>query len=124
MCIAQIETFMREGGDDKMETREMTQQVINFQKQILDNWDAAAVLVENQATSTVNWMFDTAVWMPAEGRQAMEQWMTIVKEERGRLKAQFDQGLAAAEKILAPAKAPAKPKTTATKKQKGEGDPQ
>lgn len=103
-----------------METREMTKQVIDFQKQILDNWDAAAALVENQATSTVNWMFDSAVWMPAEGRRVMEQWMTIVKEERGRLKAQLDQGLVAAEKILAPSKTPAKPKTTATKKQKGD----
>lgn len=103
-----------------MKSEETTQQVIDFQKQVLDNWDAAATLVENQTTSTLDWMFDTAVWMPEEGRRAVEQWMTVLKEERGRLKAQLDQGLATVEKIFgaSPAPSTAKPKSTPIKKKK------
>ena len=103
-----------------MRQEETTQQVIDFQKQVLDNWNAAATLVEDQATSTLGWMFDTAVWIPEEGRRAVEQWMTVMKEERGRLKAQLDQGLATVEKIFgAPdAPSPAKPKNTPIKKKK------
>jgi hypothetical protein len=103
-----------------MELKETTQQVLDFQKQVLDNWDAAATLVENQAASTIGWMLDTTAWMPEEGRRLVEQWMTVLKEERGRLKAQLDQGLAAVEKIYAPSEAPAaaKPKNTPIKKKK------
>jgi hypothetical protein len=103
-----------------MDSKETTQQVIDFQKQVLDNWDAAATLVENQTTSTLDWMFDSAVWIPAEGRRAVEQWITVLKEERGRLKAHLDEGLAAAEKIFVPANAPVaeKPKNTPIKKKK------
>jgi hypothetical protein len=103
-----------------MELKETTQQVLDFQKQVLDNWDAAATLMENQATSTLDWMLDSAVWMPKEGRRAMEQWMTVLKEERGRLKAHLDQGLTTAEKIFAPSQTPATttPKSTTIKKKK------
>jgi hypothetical protein len=95
-----------------MQPEETTQQVIDFQKQVLDNWNAAATLVENQATSTFDWMLDTAVWMPEEGRRA------VLKEERGRLKAQLDLGLATVEKIFGATEAPieAKPKTPIKKK--------
>jgi hypothetical protein len=101
-----------------MQPEETTQQVIDFQKQVLDNWNAAATLVENQATSTFDWMLDTAVWMPEEGRRAVAQWMTVLKEERGRLKAQLDLGLATVEKIFGATEAPieAKPKTPIKKK--------
>jgi polyhydroxyalkanoate synthesis regulator phasin len=100
-----------------MQAREMTQQVIELQKHMVDNWDEALALVENQAEASVNWMIDTATWMPEEGRKAVAQWMTIAKEERGRLKAQLDQGLSTVEQIFAPAEktAPATPKSSPIK---------
>jgi len=103
-----------------MQPREMTQQMIAFQKRMVDNWDEALALVENQTTASVNWMLDTAVWMPNEGRQAVAQWMTLVKEERGRLKAHLDQRLTAAEMIftLPQKSAPAKTKSNPIKKKK------
>jgi hypothetical protein len=100
----------------------MPQQVIAFQKRMIDSWDEALALVENQTTASLNWMLDTAVWMPDEGRQAATQWMTIAKEERGRLKAHLDQQLTAAEKMFTasetPAPTPTKPKSKPTPKKK------
>lgn len=108
-----------------MQPKEMTQQVIAFQKRMVDNWDGALALVENQTTASLNWMLDTATWMPDEGRKAVDQWITIVKEERGRLKSHLDQRLTAVEKIFTPPEKPVsekpvsvKPKTNPIKKKK------
>ena len=103
-----------------MQAREMTQQVIAFQKQMVDNWDEALELMENQTAASVNWMLDTATWMPDAGRQAVTQWMAIAKEERGRLKAHLDQRLSTVEKIFSPPAKPraAKPQSNPIKKKK------
>jgi hypothetical protein len=108
-----------------MQPKEMTQQVIAFQKRVVDNWDGALALVESQTTASLNWMLDTATWIPDEGRKAVDQWITIVKEERGRLKSHLDQRLTAVEKIFTPPEKPVsekpvtvKPKTNPIKKKK------
>jgi hypothetical protein len=103
-----------------MKPEETTQQVIDFQKQVIENWNAAVALAEDQATSTLGLMLDTAVWMPVESRRAVAQWMTVLKEERGRLQSQLDQGLAVVEKIFGAPQAPstAKPKNTPINKKK------
>lgn len=106
-----------------MEPKGMSKQMIGFQKQVLDSWHEAAVLAEDQTAVSVKWMLDTATWMPEQGRQAVEQWLLVCKEERGRFKAHLDQGLTIAETLFsAPeAPAPAKPKTkTKTTKKKKE----
>lgn len=107
-----------------MQPREMAQEMIAFQRRMVDNWDEGLALVENQTAASVNWMLDAAVWMPDEGRQAAAQWMTIVKEERGRLKAHIDQRLTAAEKIFTPPEKakPAETKSNPIKKKKETSD--
>ncbi|MDJ0781821.1 MAG: hypothetical protein QNJ22_07600 [Desulfosarcinaceae bacterium] len=110
-----------------MTPRELTQQVMDYQQQVLDSWNGALALAEDQTAASVRWLFDTASWLPEEGRRAMEQWVAVGRGERERLKAHLDQGLATVEKLLAVApaqapaasKAPKAPKTT-TKKQKKE----
>lgn len=106
----------------------MTRQMIDFQKQVIDGWHDTAAFMENQTSLAVNWMIDTAAWMPDEGRQAMEQWMSVCKKERSRFKAHVDQGLTMVEKIFveskAPAPTPAKPKSKpATKKKETPNEP-
>jgi hypothetical protein len=106
-----------------MQAREMPQQVIAFQKRAIDSWDEAMALVENQATASVHWMLDTAVWMPKEGRRVMEEWITLYKEERGRLKTHLDQQLTAAEKIFTPTKKPTSTSTSTSTSTKPKSSP-
>jgi hypothetical protein len=99
-----------------MELQKITKQVIDLQKQSIDNWHAALDLVEKQATSAVGWVIDQAIWMPSEGRQTIEKCMAAYSQERVRLKNYLNEGLAIVEKTFLGAKAPAKMKS----KQPGE----
>ena len=99
-----------------MELQKIAKQMIDLQKQSIDNWHTALDLVEKQTTSAVGWVVDQAIWIPNEGRQTLERCMTTYSQERARLKDYLNEGLAIVEKAFLGAKAPAKTKS----KQPGE----
>jgi hypothetical protein len=101
-----------------MEYDQIAKQVIDFQKISIDNWFSTVALVQDQAASAVGKMLDQTGWMPAEGRKAIQSWMSACTGERDRLKSYVDESFAGANKLLAkPRKtspAAAKPKATKT----------
>lgn len=94
-----------------MEMQKITKQMIDLQKQSMENWHTALDLVEKQATSAVGWAIDQAVWMPHEGRQTLEKYLKAYSQERIRFKTYVNEGLSIVEKAFSGAKVPAKVKT-------------
>ncbi len=89
-----------------MEYDQIAKQVIDFQKISFDSWFSTMALVQDQAATTVDKMLDQAAWMPAEGRKAIQSWMSACTSERDRLKSYVDQSFAGANKLLAKSRKP------------------
>ncbi len=83
-----------------METSKVTKQMIKFQKMTFDNWYSAMSLVQDQAVSTMDTMLGQASWLPADSRDAVQNWVGDIKDERNRFKGYVDNGFESLEKIL------------------------
>ena len=97
-----------------MDAMNVTQQMIAFQKQAINNFQRIWDFTQAQTADNLDRMIDQAVWIPREGRQALENWRTLMNQERDRFSAYVDQSLAMYEKMLTPSPAapPAKTKKT------------
>jgi hypothetical protein len=83
-----------------MDAMNVTQQMIAFQKQSFNNFQRIWDLAQSQTSGAVDRMMDQATWMPSEGRQALENWRALMKQERERFSAYVDQSFAIYEKML------------------------
>ena len=101
-----------------MDAQQVTQQMIAFQKQSLENVQRFWDLAQTQAAGTVDQLFDQAPWIPEENRHILDNWRTMVKKEQERLAAYAERGFAIYEKMFSPPTAPktTKPKNTAADK--------
>jgi hypothetical protein len=88
------------GGFVNMEYTQITKQMLNFQKMSFDSWYNAVSVVQDQAVSNMGMMLNQAAWIPEDGRNAIQSWVQISKEERNRLKSYVDMGFAAIEKSI------------------------
>lgn len=96
-----------------METSKLTKQMIDFQKQLWDNWNITLNVVEKQTNSTVNWVMDHAVWLPNESRKTIEKYWNACFEERSRFKNYVDEGYGILKKSFSESEAPVKSKSQA-----------
>ncbi len=83
-----------------MPYKQITKQVVDFQKTSFTSWYDAVALMQDQATSAVDTMLDQTTWIPEEGRQAILSWVNVCQEERDRLKTYIDDGFSGIEKQL------------------------
>ena len=97
-----------------MDAINVTRQMLDFQKQAVNNFQSMWDFAQTQTSTTVDRLMDQASWMPQESRQALENWRTLMKQERERFSADVDQCFVVYEKMLdAPQVAtPAKTKKT------------
>lgn len=97
-----------------METKNVTRQMLAFQKQSVNNFQSMWDLALAQTSTTADRLMDQAAWIPQESRQALENWRTLMKQERERFSAYVDQCFVVFEKMMdAPqAATPAKTKKT------------
>jgi hypothetical protein len=97
-----------------MDAMNVTRQMLDFQKQAVNNFQNMWDLAQTQTSTTVDRLMDQAAWVPQESRQALENWRTLMKQERERFSAYIDQCFVVYEKMLdAPqAATPAKTKKT------------
>jgi len=97
-----------------MDAMNLTQQMIAFQKQSVHSFQSIWDLAQAQTTRTVELVVDQTAWMPKEGRQAMENWRSLMNQERDRFSAYIDQCFATYQKMLGAPQAatPAKTKKT------------
>jgi len=78
----------------------VTRQMLAFQKQTVNNFQSMWDLAQTQTSSTVDRLMDQAAWIPKESRQALENWRTLMKQERERFSAYVDQCFVVYEKML------------------------
>ena len=83
-----------------MEQNKITKRVIDYQKLSFDHWYNAVAMIQDQAESTMDLMFNQATWIPQEGRNAYQSWMNVCQQERGRYKSYVEKGFATLEKFL------------------------
>jgi hypothetical protein len=83
-----------------MEYTDITKKMLDYQKMTFDSWFNAVSLVQEQAASTMGMMLNQAAWIPEDGRNAIQGWVQISRDERNRLKSYVDMGFAAFEKSL------------------------
>lgn len=97
-----------------MDAMNVSQQMIAFQKQSFNHLQSIWDFAQTQTSDTMDRLMDQAAWMPPEGRQALESWQSLIKQQRERFSAYTDQYFAVYEKMLnAPqAATPAKTKKT------------
>jgi hypothetical protein len=100
-----------------MQANQITKQVLAFQKGAFSSWYGAAGILQDQAASTVDAMFNQASWIPVpdQWRQDILAWVSTCKTERDRFKAYMEESLSSLEKCLVPEinAAPAKAKKPA-----------
>jgi hypothetical protein len=95
-----------------MDAQQVTQQMISFQKQSLDNVQRFWDLAQTQVSGTVDQLLDQATWIPEDNRRALDNWRTLVKKEQERFAAYAERGFSIYEKMFSP---PTAPKTTKSK---------
>lgn len=95
-----------------MDAMNITQQMVAFQKQSIDSFQSIWDLAQAQTSGTVDRMIDQTGWMPPEGRQTLENWRSLMNQERERFSVFVDQYFTICEKMLAAPQAamPAKTK--------------
>jgi len=83
-----------------MDAMNVTRQMFDFQKQAVNNFQNMWDLAQTQTSTTVDRLMDQAAWVPQEGRQALENWRMLMKQERERFSAYVDQCFVVYEKML------------------------
>jgi hypothetical protein len=101
-----------------MEPLNVTRQMLAFQKQAVNNFQSMWDFAQTQTSRTVDRFMDQAAWMPQESRQTLENWRTLMKQERERFSAYADQCFTVYEKMLGEPQAATPAKTKITKNAK------
>lgn len=84
-----------------MNPQKITQQWLAFQKQSFENLQSIWQLAQTQTSGTVDRLLDQT-WVPQENRQLIENWRTLIKNERDRYTAFVDRGFAIYEEMMEP----------------------
>ena len=74
-----------------MKYGQLTKQMVDFQKMAFDNWYNSFALLQNQAVSMMDVWLNHSMWLPENGRQAIQRWMHTCTQEGERFKAFVDQ---------------------------------
>jgi hypothetical protein len=92
-----------------MDAKNITKQVIAFQKQSFDNLQSIWDFTQAQTTETIDKMLEQALWVPPASRQAIDNWRSSMAEGRKQMNAYVDQSFDLYEKMLTinPVAAPA-----------------
>ena len=99
-----------------MDAMKTTRQMIAIQKQSFTDFQNFWDLAQKQTASTVDRLMDQALWIPGEGRKALENWRAIMKQERNRFGAYVERQFTLCEKMMAA------PRTATPAKTKKTGD--
>ncbi len=85
-----------------MVANKISKQAINVQTMTCENWYTAMTLVQDQAVSTMDKMLDQATWLPEDGRNAIQNMVGVIQDERNRFKGYLDDSFVSLEKAFAP----------------------
>ena len=74
-----------------MEAGKYAQQVIDFQKTTFDKTFNAVAMFQDQTEKMASKMMDQAVWLPEEGKKAINEWMNTYKQKCEDFKKNVDE---------------------------------
>ena len=83
-----------------MEQGKITKQMIEFQKTAFDNMFNAMTILQEQTEKMVNMFLEQAPWLPAEGKEAVNEWLKTYKKGREAYKASFNESYKKVEDFL------------------------
>ncbi len=84
-----------------MEYNQIAQKAIDFQKSSFKSGYDAVARVQDQAAEAVDTLMNQTSLVPAEGRQAIKNWVNACQEERKRFKSYVEGSFSGLEKNLA-----------------------
>ncbi len=84
-----------------MDQKQLIKQIIEFNQTTFNNVFNAIVLLQDQFERAANTTLDQIAGLPAENRQAIENWADVFKNSRNNFKLQIDNGFEQAHKLLA-----------------------
>ncbi|MDD3581403.1 MAG: hypothetical protein PHW74_10320 [Desulfobacca sp.] len=58
-----------------MDQKQMFKQMLDFNKSAFDNTFNAMVMLQEQTERMVNQFLEKAVWLPQEGKKAVDEWV-------------------------------------------------
>jgi hypothetical protein len=102
-------------GGKMMEPLNVTRQMLAYQKQAVNHFQSMWDFVQTQTSATADRLMEQAVWMPQESRQTVENWQTVMQQERERFGAYVDQCFVIYEKMLGVPQVATPAKTKPTK---------
>lgn len=73
-----------------MEPMKMAKQMIDFNKSSFDNTFNALTMLQEQYERMINSFMDQAVWLPEEGKKALNEWLDSYKKGREAFKETVD----------------------------------
>jgi len=99
-----------------METGKIAKQMIDFQKTTFDNTFNAMVTLQEQTERMVNVFMEQSVWLPEDGKKAVNEWGAAYKKGRDDFKKSVDENFSKIEGFFADqAKSQTAPATSPTK---------
>jgi hypothetical protein len=99
-----------------METGKIAKQMIDFQKTTFDNTFSAVVTLQEQAEKMVNVLMEQSVWLPEDGKKAVNEWGAAYKKGRDDFKKSVDENFSKFEGFFTDlAKSQTAPATSPTK---------
>ena len=73
-----------------MDQKQFVKQMIDFHKTSFDNSFNAMVMLQEQTEQMVSAFLDQATWMPEDGKNVLNQWITAYKKGRDDFKKAVD----------------------------------
>jgi uncharacterized coiled-coil DUF342 family protein len=83
-----------------MEQGKITKQMIEFHKTTFDNTFNAMTILQEQTEKMVNMFLEQAPWLPAEGKEAVNEWLKTYKKGREAYKASVNESYKKVEDFL------------------------
>ena len=80
-----------------METGKIAQQMIDFQKTTFNNTFNGMVAFQEQSERMVNVLMEQSVWLPEDGKKAINEWGAAYKKGRDDFKKSVDDNFSKVE---------------------------
>ncbi len=84
--------------------KRLLKQMLDFNKATFDNTFNAMVMLQEQAEKMANTLLEQAVWLPEEGKKAVNEWVNTYKKGREEFKKSVDDGFKKVEEYFGSSK--------------------
>lgn len=83
-----------------MEQAAIAKQMIDFQRTAFDNVFNTMVLFQDQSEQVVNTVLEQATWIPAQGKNVLDEWVRACKKSRDDFKTALDKNFDRVEELF------------------------